>query len=81
MTEWTTSDIVLLCVAAYVSIVALVRLMRAHRDKVVMELQSEWMEQQRGKAEQEYEARKQQKKQQRKQQDEERRAHHRGDAA
>jgi len=81
MTDWTMSDIVLLCVAAYVSIVALVRLMRAHRDKVVADLQSEWMDQQRRKAEQEYEEHKQRKKQPRKQQDEERRAHRRGDAA
>ena len=81
MTDWTTSDIVLLCVAAYVSIAALVRLTHGHRDKVVADLQSEWIEQQRSKAEQEYEEQKQRKKQQRKQQDEERRVHRRGDAA
>ena len=84
MMDWTTMDMLLLGIAAYVAVAALVRLMRGHRDKVVAELQNKWLEQQRLKAEQEIEELQRQKQQERQQQQEheaERRAQRRGNAA
>jgi len=68
MNEWTTSDIVLLCVAIYISVMTLVRLMRAHRDKVMANLKNELLQQQRLQVEQELEESKQRKQQEREKQ-------------
>ena len=81
MAGWTTVDVVLLLIAAYVSVTALVRLMQWHRDKIVAELQSEWLEDQQRKAEEELQERKRQAREVRKQQEEERKSRRRNEAA
>ena len=68
MNDWTTADIVLLCVATYISVTTLVRLMRAHHDKVMANLKNETMQRQRLQVEQELEESKQQKQQEREKQ-------------
>ncbi|HJS07258.1 MAG TPA: hypothetical protein VJ809_06340 [Pirellulales bacterium] len=41
MANWTTADIAILCVAAFVAVTSLVRLMLHRRDELVRELHDE----------------------------------------
>ena len=81
MAGWTTVDVVLLAIAAYVAVTAFVRLMQWHRDKIVAELQNQWQQEQQRKAEEELRERKKQAREARQQQDLERRGRRRNEAA
>jgi hypothetical protein len=41
MANWTTADIVILCIAAFIAVTSLVRLMLHRRDELVRELHDE----------------------------------------
>ena len=81
MADWSTWDVIVLLAAGYVASMALVRLMRNHRDKIVSELQQQWELEQQRKEEEERLERKQKARDERKRQDEERRKRRTSEAA
>jgi hypothetical protein len=50
MANWTTADIVILCVAAFVAVTTLVRLMLHRRDELVRELHEQAQQAKAGKS-------------------------------
>ena len=81
MGHWNTWDVVVLVAAGYIAVMALVRLMRSHRAKLVDQLQQKWLAEQRRKQEEQQLERKRKAKEERKRKENERRQRRPGEAA